>query len=256
MPKVNLDPLEIFYREAGHRDGRQPTLLLIHPAGGSANLFLEVMNLLSPTRHVMALDLPGHGQSDSWAPPLFPEELLERYRELVAQFAEKLGLGRFVAVGHSMGGAVALELALAYPERLEGLIVLASGGRLKVAPMVLDTIRKAFDQVPQLMGAVGFSPSTEPRLAATLGSQLVQCSSEVYWADMKACATFDRRDRVKEILTPTLVISATDDLLVPPKIQQQLVDSLPQARLATVTRAGHFLFLERPDVTAELIASL
>jgi pimeloyl-ACP methyl ester carboxylesterase len=253
MPMIQLSEQRISYREQG--EGRPP-LLLVHSAGGSSFQYAELIGLLARGgRRVVALDLPGHGSSPSFTAAPHPSELLERYREVVAEFGEALGLGRLVLVGHSMGGAVAQHLALAHPERVAGLVLAATAARLKVAPLLLAAIRHQFDHLPTMLEGVGFSPASDPGRVASWAVRQIQAPREIVLADFLACGSFDLRDRVASISCPTLVISAADDRLTPPQLQQRLAGLIPRATLTVVHRTGHLLFWERPDRVAELILS-
>jgi pimeloyl-ACP methyl ester carboxylesterase len=251
MPVLTIGRQPISYREQGAGEG--PPLLLVHGAGGSSLCFVELLDLLGRHRRVVALDLPGHGRSPRLDPPPPPSELLERYRDVVAELGERLGLGRFVLVGHSMGGAVALLFGLAYADRLAHLVLLASAARLKVAPPLLEAIRDRFDGLADMLGAVGYSAASDPRQVQRWAADQLQAPQEVVLDDFRACALFDVRERLGALDCPTLVVSGADDRLTPPRWQQRAVELLPRARLETVSRAGHFLFCERPDEVARLV---
>jgi pimeloyl-ACP methyl ester carboxylesterase len=202
---------------------------------------------------VLAPDLPGHGATAFPESPPNESSLLEFYRDIVADMAEKLGLGRFALGGHSMGGAVALHVALAYPERLSGLVLVATSARLKVAPVLLAAIRHQFDSLPAMMASVGYSPATGRQRALSLATRQLQASQEVTLLDFEACAGFDLRQQVPGIKVPTTIISAADDLLTPPVLQQRLQQLIPRSALLTIPRSGHFLMLERADAVAEAL---
>lgn len=253
MPGLTIGESKIFYREQGDR---RPGLLLIHGAGGSSAHFQPLLGLLGGAMRAVALDLPGHGRSPALTPPPSPAMLLELYRDAAAALAEKLGLGRFVVAGHSMGGAIAQLLALEYPERVAGVVLMATAARLKVAPPLISAIRDNFNSLPEMMAAVGYSPATGADRARSLASAQIQAPQEVVLADFRACARFDiRRDvgRLNQAPFPTTIISAADDMLTPPKLQAQLGELIPRAGLVTIPRAGHFCFAERPDAVAEAI---
>jgi pimeloyl-ACP methyl ester carboxylesterase len=252
MPRISLPSgPSLAYRQQG--EGRPP-IVLLHGAGGSSLVWTEVLGLLGPLgRRVVAPDLPGHGNSAPFSRPPHPSRLLERYRDVVAELGEHLGLGRFVLVGHSMGGAVAQLLALTYPDRIHALVLAATAARLQVAPVLLDTLRRRFDQFSELLAGAGFSPASDPARVRTWAARQVQAPREVVLADFLACARFDQRASLAALRCPTLVISASDDRLTPPNLQRRLGELIPRARLEAVSRAGHFLAFERPDRLAELI---
>ena len=152
-----------------------------------------------------------------------------------------------------MGGAVAQHVAIAYPDRLHALVLMATAARLKVSSPILETIRNRFEHVPSLLSAVGYSPETERSRVARWAACQVQASQQVVLADFLACSQFDLRDRVGAIGCPTWILSAADDMLTPPRLQERLEQRIPRSRSAIVTRAGHFMQMERPDVVAGLL---
>ena len=259
--------IEISYRERG--SGGTP-LLLVHGAGTSSLYFDELHNLLSQKRRTVAIDLPGHGKSGplpldvaqasmptAGGPALptagGPAGLLAHYRDTTAALAERLGLGRFVLAGHSMGGAVAQLFAAAYPDRLAGLVLIATGARLRVGPQVFDVLEHRFAEVSQLLALSAYSPATDRALAARWAALHVQCTQEVMLADFRACHTFDERAALARLEMPTLIVGGADDWFTPPKLQQELAAGIRSARLQLLPRAGHAVPQERPDEVARLI---
>jgi pimeloyl-ACP methyl ester carboxylesterase len=250
MPEIDIGGQRIAYRELG--EGRPP-LLLVHGAGGSSRHFAGLLGPLGRVRHVVAIDLPGHGRSAPFGTAVPASELLVRYRDLCAELAERLGLGRFVLVGHSMGGAIGLLLAAAHPDRLARLVVVASAGRLRVADELLATIRDRFHELPALLAGLGYSPATDPGQACSWAATQLQAPPAVVLADFLACACFDLRAELPALRVPCSVIAAEDDRLTPKVLQERLCEAIPGAELHRVTRAGHFLLQERPDALAELL---
>lgn len=250
MPSIAVGEQIVEVRQRG--EGR-PSLLLLHGAGCGSVHFAELLGLLAGQCRAVAIDLPGHGRSPAPEPFPLPAELLDHYADLALEAAVKLGLGRPIVVGHSMGGAVALRMALRHGEHLDGLVLMATAARLKVADAVFAAIRRAFDGLPQMMAAVGYSPATPPDRARALAAQQLQAPQEVVLADFMACHRFDERDALARITHRAAVISAADDRLTPPKLQAHLAEGLPRATLQTISRAGHFLYAERPDAVAEAI---
>lgn len=250
MPSLSVDGCRVRYRQQG--SGRPP-LLLLHSAGGSSLPLLELINLLSPRRRVVACDLPGHGQSG----PLFPEprasELLERYAEVAAELAERVGLGRYVVVGHSMGGAIGLLMAERFAERIAAVVVVASAARLPMSPPLRRALEGPADDLVAFFAANGYSPHSGPARGARWARDQLQCSRRQLLADFGACDRFDMRNELSRISQPVTVIAPTDDLLTPPRAARSLAARLPRARLELLDRAGHFAVQERPRAVAQLI---
>ena len=118
--KVDVDGVEIFFREAGPSDA--PALLLLHGFPSSSHMFRNLMPLVSDRYRVIAPDYPGFGQS------AFPDRnsfsyTFDSFARIIARFIEKIGLQRFSIYIQDYGAPVGLRLALAYPERIAGLVV-------------------------------------------------------------------------------------------------------------------------------------
>ncbi len=212
MPKIIVDTLPTFY--AVRNADARPALLFIHGAGGQNGLWMDMARRLE-NMAVFAPDLPGHGQSDGQ-----PSDSIPAYARWIVDFADAVGLDRFVPVGHSMGGGIALQLALDYPQRVAGLILVASGARLRVHPDLLATLR-----------------DTDP----------------VMYTGMLACDRFDVMPRLGEIHVPTLVINGTADDRTPLKYATFLRDRIAGAELTVVEGAGHEVMVERPAEVATAI---
>jgi pimeloyl-ACP methyl ester carboxylesterase len=223
-------------------EGPRPPVVLIHGAGASSVTWIDVVRRLAPKRRVIAPDLPGHGQSDPWHTPS-----VEMYADAVGTACATLGVPRAVLVGHSMGGAVALRLALAHPDKIAGLVLVATGARLKVSPAIYQVLEKDFAAFPSLLGQLEYSPATAREVVERWVAVAVQAPQEIVMADFRAIDGFDVRDRLKEIRIPSLVIGGADDLLTPPKLSLELGAGLAGARTEIVPRAAHMLFQEQPD---------
>lgn len=237
MPHVELPTRKVFYtRSRGPADG--PALVLLHGAGGSRLSWPAELRRLSGAT-VYTLDLPGHGRSEGPG-----RDSIAAYAEDVIAFLDAVETERAVPAGHSMGGAVALTLALDF-DRVAGLVLVATGARLRVAPAILESIRSDFEAVVKAITAYAWSPEA-PSAQVELGQRrLRQAGPDVLLDDLTACDRFDVVERLGEIATPTLVIGASADRLTPVKYARFLADHITAARLVIVDGAGHMVTLER-----------
>jgi pimeloyl-ACP methyl ester carboxylesterase len=117
---MQVDGLSIFYREAGPKDA--PTLLLLHGLPSSSRMFEPLFTLLSDHYHLIAPDYPGFGHSD-WPDPKQFAYTFDHIAETMNHFTESLGLSHYTLYMQDYGGPVGFRMALAHPERIEGLIV-------------------------------------------------------------------------------------------------------------------------------------
>ena len=117
---VKIDGLSIFYREAGPKDA--PVILLLHGLPSSSRMFEPLFSRLSDRYHLIAPDYPGFGQSD-WPDPKKFAYTFDHIAETMNHFTESLGLSHYTLYMQDYGGPVGFRMALAHPERIEGLIV-------------------------------------------------------------------------------------------------------------------------------------
>jgi pimeloyl-ACP methyl ester carboxylesterase len=117
---IQVDGLSIFYREAGPKDA--PTLLLLHGLPSSSRMFEPLFSRLSDRYHLIAPDYPGFGHSD-WPDPKKFAYTFDNLAATMNHFTEGLGLSHYALYMQDYGGPVGFRMALAHPDRIEGLIV-------------------------------------------------------------------------------------------------------------------------------------
>ncbi len=117
---VVVDGVKVFYREAGPSDG--PVLLLLHGYPSSSHMFRDLIPLVDDRVHVIALDYPGFGYSDMPLPKDFAYSF-DHLAQVVNDFTQQLGLGRYALYMQDYGGPVGFRLAVKHPERVTGLII-------------------------------------------------------------------------------------------------------------------------------------
>ena len=137
---VQIDGLDIFYRESGPQDA--PVLLLLHGFPSSSRMYETLMPLLSNQFRVIAPDYPGFGHSSAPAPSAFAYTF-DSLAGVMERFIETLELRRFTLLVQDYGGPVGFRLAQAHPERIRGLIVQNAVAHVEgLGP--LWEVRKAF----------------------------------------------------------------------------------------------------------------
>ncbi len=254
MPTLPVDGVPIHYEETG---SGHPILCLIHGAGGNALSWIRQLEGLAGAARVIAIDLPGHGQSGgaptrptppAWVPARVPGSSIDGYATAVGAFVERAGLGRVVLGGHSMGGAISQTLALARPDLIDGLILLGTGARLRVLPVAFERLRADYAEGCAFLNSFAFSPGAAEGLREGARVSMLMNRPEVTIGDFTACNSFDLMDRIGGIKAPTLVICGLDDQLTPPKYSEFLAQRIPQARLTLVEQAGHYVHLEQPEI--------
>lgn len=232
----------LYYYEHGGGGRNGNTLVLLHGEGGRLEQWPYQLRRL-PGWRVLAPDLPGHGRSLGNCC-----SSIKNYSSVIHRWLQGLGLSKVVLVGHSMGGAIALILALENPGVASSLVLLASAPKAPANPELLDrlTLPHRFRTGVELIVARSFANGCAKYLQKDFSKQLFANRSGVLREDFLVYAAFDVRTRLKFIRTPTLVLCGSEDLMVFPENSRTLYTNLPRAQLKEIKGAGHMLMLERP----------
>ncbi len=238
----------IYYSLHSERDTENPPLVLIHGAGGN-HLYWppEIRRLRGYC--VYAPDLPGHGKSST----IDGQQSIGEYARHMVQWLESLQLRRAVLVGHSMGSAIALALAIDHPEYVVGLGLIGTGARLRVFP---DLLKYAADQTTfykatDLLLTYSFSVNASSHLVELATKRLVETRQSVLYGDLVACDRFDVMDQLVAVKQPTLVVCGAEDQMTPVRYAQYLSNFIPNARLRIIPGAGHMVMLEQPHLVVD-----
>ena len=211
-------------------------------------MWLAQLRYFKPKRSTLAPFLPGHGEEGGPG-----RERIADYVEDLRGFLDAMQLDRVVLVGLSMGGAISQLFALTHPDRLAGLVLASTGAKLKVLPMIFETLSKDFEGYLKMMGQFSFAKTASEEIKQAVLEETRKQRPEVIAGDFRACDAFDVRERLSEILTPTLVLSGAEDLLTPPKYSDLLVERIPGARLVRFPGAGHLLPVEKPEAFSRAV---
>ncbi len=154
-----------------------------------------------------------------------------------------------------MGGAIALEIALASPDLLEAIVLVGSGARLRVAPVIMNEIVRDYAHAAEMIVEWAYSPKTSPIVRKASVQELLEIPAKVTYGDFEACDHFDRMNDIHRIALPTLIICGADDKLTPVKYSQYMKEKIPNARLEVIPDAGHSVMLEKPEELNSAIRS-
>ena len=244
--------------------GTGPALLLIHGMFGDFLDWEPVLAPLSETYRVVALDLPGFGESDK--PDV--RYSMEFFTEVLGTLAEELALQDVTVIGNSFGGELAVILAAARPEKVKALVLVSTGGLTLRGEEELALIEKNFceanllaltPEYHELMFSPIFARRSEQarRYIEKQNRKLARPDYNAYARVLAQCiplaARMDIRGYLAKLKCPTLLLWGENDRVFPPVIAEEAVKRLAKGELRVVPDAGHAPQLDNPgEFVAEL----
>jgi pimeloyl-ACP methyl ester carboxylesterase len=257
---VELDGLVVHYRDQGPSSDPLP-LVLIHGTSASLHTWEGWATELAQTRRVISFDLPGFGLTGPSADGDYSDA---RYVAFVRQLLARLGVGRAIIVGNSLGGEIAWQLALADPAHVAGLVLVDAAGhafepeslpigfRVARTPVLREFMRWMLPRraIEDSVISVYGDPS---RVTAAL----VDRYYELTLREGNRVALMRRMEqlaagpveRLPEIKVPTLILWGGKDRLIPPRWGQAFHDAIPGSRLVMFPGLGHVPQEEDPAAT-------
>jgi len=249
MPIVRIDGKQISYWIGG-RDliERKEVILFVHGAGGGEYTWSYQKGFFEKQFSPIIIELPGHGESGGEG-----EQEIGRYTEHVHAFLKAMKLSKVTLVGHSMGGAIVQTLALTHPEVIHKIVLVGTGARLKVVPMILNGIKENFEETVRKITRFAYSRKASLDLIERDISNLMRCRPEVLYGDFLACDRFDIMNEVEKIDLPTLVLCGEEDQLTPVKYSEFLHSHIKYSKIEILPNAGHMVMIESPQAFNEKI---
>jgi pimeloyl-ACP methyl ester carboxylesterase len=223
----------------------EPKLVFIHGAGGTQRVWRYQRSAFQGS---VALDLPGH-------PTGMGYNRVPEYAEFVTKTIAERELKSVVLVGHSMGGAITIEIALAHPSFLIGIVLVGSGARLRVTSVIKDEVTRDYPHAAELIAQWAYSPKSDAKLRKASIQELLEVPAEVTYSDFQACDRFDRMNEISRIDLPTLIVCGEDDALIPVKYSQYMKERVRNARIVVIPGAGHSVMLEKPEELNNVLRS-
>jgi pimeloyl-ACP methyl ester carboxylesterase len=253
--------------------GEGPPLVFVHGLSGSWQNWLEQLPAFARDHRVVAMDLPGFGESE------MPEEKISipGYARWLDALLDELGVGVAAVVGNSMGGFIGAELAIQFPPRVERLVLVSAAGltvehqRHDRALAVLRTLDKRLAAYAGWVGTrsdvlmrrrrmrravFGLVAHDPERLPAPLVAEQLRGSGKPGFVDaLDAITDYPIRDRLGEIACPTLIVWGAEDRLVPVRDADDFERLIPNSRKVVWPETGHVAMLERPVAFNRLVAA-
>ncbi|MGJ3239756.1 MAG: alpha/beta fold hydrolase [Anaerolineae bacterium] len=237
---------EVHYKDYRPDEFNGVPFVLVHGAGSQYRDYHPQLRRGLPA---IALDLPGHGKSPRHDEPIS----IPNYAQDVIALLDAIALERVILVGHSMGGGIAQQIALDHPERLQGLVLIATGAKLAVNPTIIEGIVTQPQETAELVTQWSWGAIADEALIKQGVEQLLETAVEVIQADYIACDQFDVRERLLEISTPTLIIAGGADKMTRLAWNQALAEGIPNSQLHVFEQCGHMVHAEEPQGVLEAI---
>jgi pimeloyl-ACP methyl ester carboxylesterase len=244
--------------------GEGPPLIFIHGLSGCWQNWLEQLPHFARDHRVIAVDLPGFGQSEMPAEDIS----ISGYAETIDALMTEIGIDAARIVGNSMGGFIGSELAIGHPARVERLVLVAAAGlsiesirtertrgmRHRAENVVffsLGNVASRSHQValrPRLRHALLLVVAAHPsKLPGPLAAEQVLGSGKPGFSDaLEAMCRYPLRDRLEKISCPTLILWGDKDRLVPLKDAAVFEQLIPDSRKIIYKDTGHVSMMERP----------
>jgi pimeloyl-ACP methyl ester carboxylesterase len=236
---VEVQGFTVRYHDAGSGD----PLIVLHGAGGVR--FSAVHDALTLVRRVIVIEMPGFGEEANDI-----HHSLEDFAECVAQIVEAIGVQRFDLLGSSLGGAVALQVALAHPERIRSLILEAPAafkvGSVSPAPGM------TLEELTRLHRA---QPDREPRYQPANPSDIARRAPLVRRI-LLSRPEFDQElaDRLPKCTVRTLVVFGDRDRMFPAENGKTYRRLMPNCHLVLVQHSAHHIQFDCPETFSKLVA--
>lgn len=264
---VKFDGLDIHYEQAGSG----PALIFVHGGGpGSSGLtnFSRNMAAFADRYRVIAIDLPGYGQSTKLR---ITEPLWGYYAKVLAGFIDAVGLGKAHLVGNSLGGAASLKTALDFPEKVDRLVLMGPGGGYSLfEKQPSDGIRSlvtfyhppgpSMERLREFLNYLVYDPASVPDelLAERLARATDPDTAE--YMPLKAGPHMPQiddlwRERLDRLPHETLIIWGREDRVNPLDQGLILMRQIPKARFLVMPQCGHWAQWEKADEFNRTVAA-
>ena len=217
--------------------------VFIHPSGFTGEIFEKQLAYFPGSA---APNLPGHDAAGS-------ASSVAEFADFIEQYLQAEQRDEVILCGNSLGGAVALEVALRGNAHVQAVALIGSGARLRVAPRIFERLDADFPGAVRELAPMFYANPTTERTERAV-SQMERVGKLQTLADFRACDAFDAMERLPGLRVPLLAITGDADVFTPPKYAAYLADRVPRGELRIVPRAGHLVMDEASDDTNKALA--
>jgi len=256
--KSQIDGHEVFFATGGKEfNPVLPTTVFIHGASFNSTVWkLQARYFAWHANNVLAVDLPGHGNSAG-----APLKTIEAMADWLIRVLDATGVAKAAIVGHSMGGQVALDCAGRHGGRVRALALLGCALTIPVNGMLLDPAAANDHLAYDLLNVWGYGRRAQlgvhrmPGLWMMKGGLRImeRAAKDLLSTDLLATNAYDGAGAAVEVSCPTLVVIGEKDMMTSAKAGRALVEAIPGAASVIFPGLGHFMLEEDPDATLDAL---
>ena len=252
MPVAKIGDLSLYYELIGQG---QP-LVMIRGVGSNVDHWYDQVPALSQKFQLLIFDNRGIARSSD---PGDPFTIHDMAADTIA-LMKAVGITKAHVLGYSMGGMIAQEMALNFPQYIAGLILVATdcgiSQRIKAQPeatqLFSEMIRLGTDEAKLAAAHCLFAEQTfdnNPHVIQRYAevSQRFPASQKMLAKQWAAVTQHDVCDRLPHIASPTLAITGSEDVLIPPQNTALLAQRIPDAQMVSISDGGHLFLIEQPQ---------
>jgi pimeloyl-ACP methyl ester carboxylesterase len=253
MPKQKIDDINLYYESIGQGE----CLLFIHGLGSSSRDWELQVPFFTERYRVITVDVRGHGQSDKPAGPYN----VAQFAGDIAILLQELGESSAHVIGVSMGGIIAFQLAVDYPDLVKSMVIVNSAPAL--IPRTLQERFAVFQRflilrfmntrkMGEVLAARLFIKEEQEEIRREFVARWAENDKSAYTAALRALVGWSVLDRIGEIDVPVLVVAADEDY-TPVADKEAYVGMLPNARLLVIEDSRHATPVEHPELFNEIV---
>jgi pimeloyl-ACP methyl ester carboxylesterase len=235
---LKIEDKRIYYNII--KSGNNKAIIFVHGSGGTSNTWKNQVKL-DVGYDIISFDLPSHGKSSEYL-----ELSLDLYVEVLNHIIRSLNYEEVVLCGHSLGGAIIQSYYYSYPQRVKALILIGTGGRLRVSPVILDGLKSNYDGFLKELPSGAFNNNTSAVIIKDYIKETSMVGANVTFKDFSICDVFDTIEKTSSIDVPCLIIVGRHDKLTPIKYSEFFHDNIKNSVLHIIDEAGHIVMLEKP----------
>jgi pimeloyl-ACP methyl ester carboxylesterase len=268
LSTISVHGRRVAYRRAGNNESERPAVVLVHGIAGDSSEWEPVLGSLSKQYDVIAPDLAGHGESTR----LRGDHSIGAFATWLRDVLEALEIERATFVGHSLGGGVVMQFAYQFPEYVERMVLVSSGGlgrevsaliraaSLPGAELVLGGVGAAARGASTVLGKVGVGQHSEyGELAHRIAGLTDRDRRAAFVRVVRAIASpagqrvnaSDRLYLAEDV--PTLIVWGTRDRIIPVTHGHETHQAVPGSELVIFDEAGHFPHADDPQRFTQVI---